>query len=99
VRSGAASASRSGKWAASGTLTFHGQTRSIDATVDVRVAGDSVRARAQFPVSLTRFGVDRPRLMWVPIGDTIRIDARVVGRLDTTAARRASFRDIRSDGR
>ena len=72
----------SGRWAVTGALTFHGQTHPVEATVDVRVTDDSVRARTQFPVSLTRFDVERPSLAWVaPIGDTIRIDARITGGL------------------
>jgi hypothetical protein len=74
-----------------GDLTFHGQTHPVEATVDVRVTSDSVHARARFPVSLTRFGIERPRLLWVdPIADTIRIDAQVVGAIQepTTAAKR-----------
>jgi len=88
MREGSASAGRSGRWAASGTLTFHGETHPIDATVDVQVQGDSVRARAEFPVSLTQFEVERPQLMWVSIADTIRIDAQVVGRIDSSALQR-----------
>lgn len=65
-----------GRWTVTGDLTFHGQTHPVD----VRVTDDSVHAHAQFPVSLTRFDVERPKLMWVaPIADTIRIDARVSG--------------------
>jgi polyisoprenoid-binding protein YceI len=72
----------SGRWAVTGALTFHGQTQPVEATVDVRVTDDSVRARTQFPVSLSRFDVERPSLLWVaPIGDTIRIDARIAGAL------------------
>jgi polyisoprenoid-binding protein YceI len=80
VRWGRSRDGHSGRWAVTGALTFHGRTHPIEATVDVRVSDDSVRARAQFPVSLTRFGVERPTLLWVaPIGDTIRIDARIAG--------------------
>jgi len=68
-----------GIWQATGNLTFHGRTHPVDAVVEVRVTPDSAYARAQFPVSLTRFDVERPELLWVPIADTIRIDARIVG--------------------
>lgn len=71
-----------GKWTVTGELTFHGQTRPIDDTVAVRVVGDTVRARAQFPVSLTRFDVERPGFMGFTVGDTIRMDARVVGAIE-----------------
>jgi polyisoprenoid-binding protein YceI len=80
VRWGRSRNGHSGRWAVTGDLTFHGQTHPVEATVDVRVTDDSVRARTQFPVSLSRFGVERPSLLWVaPIADTIRIDARIAG--------------------
>lgn len=93
---GRSSDGHSGRWEVTGDLTFHGQTHRVEASVDVRVTADSVRARTQFPVSLTRFGVERPGLVWgvAPVDDTIRIDARIAGdrqappiaanRLDTT---------------
>ena len=68
-----------GTWAVTGTLTFHGQTHPVADTARVEVAGDSVRVRAQFPVSLTQFGVERPGFMGLTVGDTIRIDAQLVG--------------------
>jgi polyisoprenoid-binding protein YceI len=76
--------SRSGKrgqWRVDGPLTFHGQTHRIEATVDVRVAGDSLAAHARFPVSLTRFGVERPGFLGglASIADTIRVEARIRG--------------------
>jgi len=54
---------RAGRWEATGTLTFHGWTYSMDTLVQVRAGKDSVCARAQFKVSLTRFGVERPSLL------------------------------------
>jgi polyisoprenoid-binding protein YceI len=68
-----------GTWAVTGTLTFHGQTHPVADTVRVDVMSDSVRIRAQFPVSLTQFGVERPGFMGLTVGDTIRIDAQLVG--------------------
>lgn len=69
-----------GRWRATGTLTFHGNTRPIGDTVDVRVREDTVRARAQFPISLSRFDVERPGFLGFSIGDTIQIDARLVAK-------------------
>jgi len=86
LRWGRTSDGRAGRWEATGTLTFHGQTYSIDAPVTVRAGQDSVYARAQFKISLTRFGVERPSLLWASIDDTIRIDARVRGRLETSSS-------------
>lgn len=79
-----------GTWAVTGTLTFHGQTHPVADTARVEVTGDSVRVRAQFPVSLTQFGVERPGFMGFTVGDTIRIDAQLAGPLvpDSLAATR-----------
>lgn len=79
-----------GTWAVTGTLTFHGQTHPVADTARVEVTDDSVRVRAQFPVSLTRFGVERPGFMGLTVGDTIRIDAQLAGPLaaDSLAAAR-----------
>lgn len=86
LRWGRTKEGRAGRWEATGTLTFHGQTYSMDTPVTVRAGEDSVYARAQFKISLTRFGVERPSLLWASIGDTIRIDARVRGRLETSSS-------------
>ncbi len=97
-----------GRWNVTCDLTFHGQTHPVDATVSVAVTDDSVRTRTQFPVSLTRFGVDRPDIVWgvAPVDDTIRIDARIAGaiqerpnaleRLDTTRNKVTGTRRISS---
>jgi len=66
-----------GRWTVYGPLTFHGRTRPIEATVRVRVTDDSLTAGTSFPISLTRFEVDRPTLLFVPIDDTIRTEAAV----------------------
>ena len=54
----------------------------VEADVRLRLGADSLTAEVQFPVSLTRFEVDRPRLLFIPIADTIRIDARLRAALD-----------------
>jgi hypothetical protein len=70
----------------------------VEASVDVRATEDSVRAHAQFPVSLTRFGVERPELLWMaPIGDTIRIDARIVGAIESMPARASRLETTQSE--
>lgn len=66
-----------GQWIVRGPLTFHGRTRPLETTVRVRIDGDSLSAETSFPVSLTRFDVDRPELFFVPIGDTLRIEAEI----------------------
>lgn len=97
---------RAGRWTVTGDLTFHGQTHPVEATVDVRATDERVRARTQFPVSLNRFGVERPGLVWgvAPVDDTIRIDARIEGirqdpafasqRLDTTRSEVSDTRRV-----
>lgn len=78
---------QAGRWDVTGDLSFHGRTLPVDATVDVRVTDDSVRANTQFPISLNRFGVERPELLWTaPIGDTIRIEANLVGAVQDVSA-------------
>ncbi len=90
LRWGRSSDGKVGQWEVAGTLDFHGKTHPIDATVRVQTGPDSVYARAQFPISLTRFEVERPSILWTSIGDTIRIDARIVGGIEepSSAARR-----------
>lgn len=88
---GRTSDGHSGRWRVTGDLTFHGQTHPVEAAVDLRTTEDSVHARAQFPVSLTRFEVERPEVLWVaPIGDTIRIDARVAGKVESASGQKTS---------
>ncbi|WP_263786188.1 YceI family protein [Salinibacter grassmerensis] len=78
-----------GGWSVSGELTFHGRTHPLSDTVSVEVTGDTVRARAEFDVSLSRFDVERPGFMGFTVGDTIRIDAQLAGSIapDTLSAR------------
>lgn len=77
---GRSSDGHAGRWEVTGELTFHGHTHPVDASVEVRVTEEEVRANTQFAVSLQRFGIERPELMWVaPIADTIRIEANIVG--------------------
>lgn len=88
---GRTSTGTNGRWTVTGDLTFHGQTHPVDATVDVQVTADSVHAQARFRVSLTRFGVERPTLLWTaPIADTIRIDARVAGPIEPASPEAAA---------
>jgi len=74
-----------GEWAITGELTFHGRTHPIADTVNVRVSEDTVQARAQFDVSLTRFDVERPGFMGFTVGDTIRVDAEITGTVGADA--------------
>lgn len=88
VRWGRTSDGHAGQWSVTGDLTFHGRTHPVEANVDVRTTDDSIRAHAEFPISLTRFGVERPELLWMaPIADTIRIDAEIEGGIEAVPAR------------
>lgn len=77
-------------WRVHGELAFHGQTHPLTVPADVQVRGGRLTAQARFPVSLTRYDVDRPRLLFISIGDTIQIAVDLVGTLDppTAPARR-----------
>ena len=75
---GRASEGYAGTWRVTGDLTFHGRTHPVEVTADVAINEDRVRIRAEFPISLTRFEVERPSILWASIGDKIRIDARIV---------------------
>ena len=67
-----------GTWSVSGALSFHGHTHPIRTDVDVRVERDTVFAQTTFSISLKRFGVARPELLWIaPISDEIRIEAQI----------------------
>ncbi|MFB6232331.1 MAG: YceI family protein [Salinibacter sp.] len=91
VQWGRASEGYAGRWAVTGALTFHGRTHTVETTADVRISDGQVRVRAKFPISLTRFNVERPSILWASVADTIRIDARIVGDIEKapSAARRS----------
>lgn len=84
---GRSSDGHAGRWMVTGDLTFHGQTKPVEAPVEVRITDEEVRAHTEFDVSLQRFGIDRPELLWVaPIADTIHIEARIVGTTEAPPA-------------
>lgn len=64
-----------GTWQVEGQLTFHGQTHPLTMPVDVVIRGDSLTAQSTFEVSLERYDVDRPKLLFMPIGSTIDLEA------------------------
>jgi polyisoprenoid-binding protein YceI len=76
---GRAGSGYAGTWEVAGELTFHGETHELTTDVTVRVEeGGRVRAETEFPVSLTKYGIDRPALAWVaPINDVIRVDVQI----------------------
>jgi hypothetical protein len=62
-----------------GALELHGVSRDLDVTARVRFADPArVEVEANFPVSLTAHGVERPSLLFVKVEDRIEIVARLV---------------------
>jgi len=70
-----------GTWQVSGTLDFNGQRRPLTIPVEVTVSGGQLRAVAAFPVSLTAHEVKRPKLLFVPMRDTLEMEAVIVATL------------------
>lgn len=68
-----------------GVLEFHGVTRELSVTARVHFASPGrAEVRADFPVSLTDHGVERPSLLFVKVDDRIEIGARLTLTLDGT---------------
>ncbi|MEM6646538.1 MAG: YceI family protein [Bacteroidota bacterium] len=70
-----------GTWQVAGTLDFNGQRRPLTIEVEVTVSGGLLRAVAAFPVSLTAYEVKRPKLLFVPMRDTLEMEAVIVATL------------------
>ncbi|HYE95823.1 MAG TPA: YceI family protein [Rubricoccaceae bacterium] len=77
-RWGAVAGGQGGRWTLSGTLTFHGQTRPLRVEADVRYGGGVLTATGSFPVQLSAFGVERPRIVGLPIRDEITLRFEIV---------------------
>lgn len=62
-----------------GTLDLHGVPRPLAVTAHVHLASpERAEVTADFPVSLTAHGVERPSLLFVKVEDRIEIRARLV---------------------
>lgn len=62
-----------------GTLDLHGVARPLSVTAHVHFASpERAEVTADFPVSLTAHGVERPSLLFVKVEDRIEIAARLV---------------------
>lgn len=63
-----------------GDWTMVGQTRSVTVEVTLEIAGDTLRAAAQFPLKQTDFGIKpyRTGLGTVKVSDEVRCDIAVV---------------------
>lgn len=66
-----------GSWQVTGMLDFHGQEHPITLPVEVSVMGDTFEANSTFEVSLERFEVPRPRLLFMSIRDTIELEGTI----------------------
>ncbi len=64
-----------------GQLTFHGRTNLVEMLVAVRVVGSRFEAEARFSITLSRYDVKRPRLLFRAIDDAIELEAHLVAGL------------------
>ena len=72
---------RSGRWIVRGDLSFHGVTRTVEATVDVREERGRFVAEPAFEIQMTEFDVPRPRLGPARTSDTLCFQGRITARL------------------
>jgi polyisoprenoid-binding protein YceI len=59
-----------------GKLTFHGVTKDVEMTGTARWSTDTLKVNGVFPVSLTRFNVERPAFLMVPVKDTVWFEVK-----------------------
>ena len=90
LESGGKTAGDSGAvtWQVTGDLSFHGRTHQMTVPVTIHTEEGGLRATASFPVQLTRYEIDRPKLMLMPISDEIMLEIDI--RLTERAAADAS---------
>jgi polyisoprenoid-binding protein YceI len=60
-------------YAVSGQLTFHGQVRPVAFQVTPRLLPGKIGIKGGFEVKLSDFGVERPRLMFMPVEDKLGV--------------------------
>jgi polyisoprenoid-binding protein YceI len=63
-----------GKGTFTGSLTLHGQTRTVAGAVDVRPMGADLRVKASFPVNLLDYGISKPRYLGIGVKDTVQVE-------------------------
>jgi polyisoprenoid-binding protein YceI len=63
-----------GKGTFTGMLTLHGATRPVTGIVDAHRAGAGLRVKASFPVSLTEYGISKPRYLGVGVEDSVQVE-------------------------
>lgn len=71
-------ASETGRVALAGTLTLHGRTHALKIIGTLDRPGDQFRFRARFVVSLSAFGMQAPRNLFVlRVGDAVTVHVEV----------------------
>ena len=64
---------------ASGPLTVHGVTKTLDAPIEMKITeSGEVTVKSSFSISLEEFDIERPTLVFVPIADDLPIKVTVV---------------------
>lgn len=58
---------------ASGQLALRGERRAVEFPFRLQPEGAGYRLQAEFPVSLTAYGIPRPSLMFVPVEDEVSV--------------------------
>lgn len=58
---------------AKGKLTIHGVTREIAVPGTIEKSGDKISMKAKFVVALEDYDVDRPKLLWQKIAESVEV--------------------------
>jgi polyisoprenoid-binding protein YceI len=58
---------------ATGALTLHGITRTVEVPIDATIDGKSLTVDAAFSVLLTTYGIERPALLFKPVEDEVKV--------------------------
>jgi len=62
-----------GRTGFTGTLTLHGVTKPVAGTAEIRAEGAGARVEANFPLSLSDFGITAPMYMGVGVANRVLI--------------------------
>jgi polyisoprenoid-binding protein YceI len=67
-----------GKTRFRGTLLLHGTKRPVAGEATVRRDGNAVRVEASFPVTVSEFGIEKPRYLGVGVTDQVTVNVSLV---------------------
>jgi polyisoprenoid-binding protein YceI len=67
-----------GKGSFTGVLTLHGVTKTVTGAVELRQTGADLHVRASFPVTLTDYGIPKPRYLGIGVKDTVQVEVTLV---------------------